>query len=420
MKSKSTIEVNGKRYDAVTGEVLGVATAPPLRTNGRNIDGFFRQRTLTTPTIKTPPVRDSVASLASAPTSAPVVEDGANSESRRKVNHAKPHQPQHAAARTIRVAQSPEKSHHLQVRRGNPNHVRRHAVQHSRTLRRDTVPAPQPSTHNALKPKGALQHTAPKAIALKTSAVNINADRLARAQTSTKNPLVAHHGATSRVVAPMFASVAVQPTPTVPSAVPAPAPNTGDTPTVPPPQPTNKPTDIFEHALANANNFVDVKSHSTRYKKKVHTHVASMALGSLALIIIASFVAYQNNPGLQFKVASLKAGVSASMPNLAAAGFSFNGVRAGDGKLTVGFKGKGGTFQLTQTDTNMSDSDMIQSVGSTDATGMPTYLAMRAGEVTVYRLSNTNATWVSGGKWYTVSGTGALSNTQVKNLVQHV
>jgi len=210
--------------------------------------------------------------------------------------------------------------------------------------------------------------------------------------------------------------------PSIPAAAPSPVPGNGDIPAAPAPQPTNKPTptDIFEHALVNANNFVDLHAHKAHYKKKVHTHVASMALGSLALIIIAAFVAYVNNPALQLKVASLHAGVSARMPNFAAAGFSYNGVRAGDGKLTMGFKGQGGDYQLTQTDTNLSDSDMIQNVGATDASGMPTYSAVKAGDVTVYRLSNTNATWVSGGKWYTVTGTGVLTNDQVKSLVQHI
>lgn len=419
MKS-NTIEVNGKRYDAVSGEVLGIASAPTLHTTGRNIDGFFRPRALTIPTAKTPPVKDSVATLTAVPSSAPEIKVPKPTESRRRVNHAKPHQPQHATSRTIRVSQPTTIAHSFKVRRGGPNHLKHHAAQHSRTLRRDTVPAPQLSTHNLLKPKSELQHAAPSTIVVKTSAANIDSERLARAQNASKSPMIAHHGAIPHHVAPMIAPVAVQPTPSAPPTTPAPAPNTGVAPSVPPPQRTNGPTDIFEHALANADHFVDTKSHSAHYKKKVHTHVASMALGSLALIIIAAFVAYQNNPALQLKVASLKAGVSASMPNFAAAGFHYNGVEAGDGKLMVGFQGKSGDYQLTQTDTNLSGSDMIQSISSTDATGTPTYTAVQAGNVTVYRFSNTTATWVSGGKWYTVSGTGALSNDQVKSLVQHV
>jgi hypothetical protein len=109
------------------------------------------------------------------------------------------------------------------------------------------------------------------------------------------------------------------------------------------------------------------------------------------------------------------------MPNFAAAGFSFDGIRAGNGKLTYGIKNNTGSdYQLTQANTNLSDYDMIQSISATDATGTPVYTVVKAGTVNVYRFSNTNATWVTNGKWYTVTGTSVLTDTQVKSLVQHI
>jgi len=419
MESKTTIEVNGTQYDASTGTVIGVSSAPTLRRSGQNIDGFFRPRATVTPTAKTPaPVDNNIATLASKAHSAPeVVKD--HHSARRTINHTKHHTPQAAESRSIHVEQSKAVSHNVSVSRTTPNHVHHHAVQRSRTLRRDAVPAPSTSTHNLLKPKGALQREVPGLITMKNAASNVDPSRLARAQSAEKSPLIARHTVPTHSVVPTFAPVSVQPTPSSTPNVPTPVPNNGDGPTVPSPQPTNKPTDIFEHALATANNFVDIRAHKTLYKKRARTHVLSMTVGSLALIVIASFIAYQNNPALQFKIASVKAGVTTSMPNLAAAGFSYNGVSAGNGKLTIGLKAANGSYQLTQANTNLSDEDMIQTVGSTDASGNPAYSVVSSDGTVIYRFSNTNATWVSGGEWYTVNGDAALSNAQVESLVQH-
>lgn len=417
MKSKSTIEVNGKRYDAVTGAVIGIATAPQLRTAGRNIDGFFRARGTVAPAVQKPSTPNSIAELATLrPAAASEPKASAPQlPSAHGINHARAHAPQTARQRSIRVNQMNEQVHKLSVRRNLPNHTRHHMTARSQTLRRDAVPPPQTSTHNTLKPKGALQHSVPGSslINAKKSATNIDSGRWARARQVAKSSMIAHHAVAPRSILPSITAVAVQPPPARPL-------NNNDAPAVPPPQLTNKPTDIFEHALANATNFVDMQSHKARYRHKARTHLVSMTAGSMALIIIAAFVAYQDNPAMQLKLAGLKAGISANMPNFAAAGFTYNGVRAGDGKLMFGLKGKSGTYQLTQTDTNLSDSDMIQTIGATTASGAPTYSVTQAGDITVYRLTNTNATWVSDGSWYTLNGTGSLSNSQVASLVEHV
>jgi hypothetical protein len=413
MESKKIIEVNGKKYDAVSGTVLGVTTAPPLRTSGHNIDVFFRARNLSTQITKTPPAQhsNSIAALAKAAPSAPELKTGSPRNAGREVNHAHPHAPQDAISRTIHVSKASVKSESFVVRRGQPNHVHHHVTQHSKTLRRDSVPAPIPSTHNLLRPKGALQHDVPGLIGFKKAASSIDSGRLARAQNASKSPFIARHAAPTHTIVPMFAPVSVQPSP---------ASSNGDTPSVPSPRPSNKPEDIFEHALATANNFVDLQGHKATYKRRAKSHVLSMTVGSLALIVIASFVAYQNNPGLQFKIASIQSGVSAIMPNFAAAGFSYNGVRSADGKVTIGFKAKNSDYTLTQANTNFSDADMIQTIGATDASGQPTYSVVNANGTTVYRFNNTNATWVSDGRWYTISGNGALTDQQLQAIIQHI
>lgn len=392
-------------YDAITGKVMGAGSAPPVR-GGQNIDGFFRSRTTTTPTKKSPPISDNITVLGTT-------HHAPKPHRSRAVNHARVHTPQPAKTVGVRVAATVSHSQKLTVHRtpSNPNHAKAHVTQHSKTLMRTAVKRPAPSFHKQANTVGSLQHAVPSLIVPKKSVASLDEERLVRAQQTGKSPYVAHHGAQVRAVQPQIAALSVQPVPE-PSATPPVA--------TPSPTPTNKPTDIFEHALANASHFVDTQAHRAHFKKKARRHAVSMAASVLALAVIAGFAAYQNSSGLQFKVASMQAGFSTKMPNLNAAGFAYNGVKASDSKLTVGFSDASGNYQLTEAPTNWSDQDMIQSVGATDASGKPIYSTVQAGDVQVYRFDNTQATWVQNGQWYTVTGTGALSDQQVQNLVKHV
>jgi len=406
MKSKTTIELNGKRYDAVTGTVIGVASAPPVRT-GRNIDGFFRARTSAPKTVA---VAQKITTL-TAP--APVYKP--HNQPQRTVNHAQAHAPQQATR--MAAARKSDIAHHskpLAVHRSQvaANHTKHRAPQSSMTLMRESVHRPAPSLLKQLGTQGTLQHSVPSLIVPKQSVASIDPIRLVRAQTATRSPHISHHSTHSHAVQPIFTPLAVQPTPTTKPG--------SEEPAAPSPQPTNKPTDIFEHALANASHFVDVQAHTRHFKKQARHHITSMAAGTLALVVIAGFAAYQNTPGLQFKLASVQAGVSTGMPNFQAAGFAYNGVKASDGKLTVGFSNVSGNYQLVQQTTNLSGEDVIQDIGATDASGTPDYRTVQANGTTIYRFGNTDATWVAGGKWYSVTGTGALTDTQVKSLVHNI
>jgi len=414
MKSKTTIEVNGKQYDATTGAVIGVAAAPVAH-SGHNIDGFFRSR------HSTPKAKESdVVQVRVAPAAKP------EHQAKRSVNHAKAHTP--ATAHRAQVQQPAEPTEpaqqqavtHHQHGRVAASHAKRHATQSSRTLMRRSVHRPQPSFHKQAGTVASLQHNVPHLIVPKSSVVGIDVDRMVRAKEVHRSANISHHGKSS-LVTPVVAPLAVAPTPGV-------KPGEGEPPAVPAPKPTNAPVgdpsdpkkDIFEQALMEASHFVDLQAHKLHFKKQARRHVISMASGTLALIVIAGFAVYQNTPGLQFKVASVQAGVSTHMPNFKAAGFAYEGAKARDGKLTVGFSKGGSTYQLTQTTTNLTGDEMIDAVGGTTASGHPAYKTIEAGGTTIYRFDNTNATWVADGTWYTVSGNAALSDNQVESLVKNV
>jgi hypothetical protein len=291
-----------------------------------------------------------------------------------------------------------------------PNHAQAHKPQLAKTLMRSAVKPPAPGFKQQATIQGSLQHKIPGFIVTKQSVGSINPHRLSRAANVERSPHIArHHSPNAQPIAVSYAPLQVQTAPDKPETSGAPAP-----------QPTNKPIDIFEHAVANAGNYVDLHAHNAHFKKHVRHHITSMAAGVLALVFIAGFAAYQNTPGLQFKVASMQAGISTHLPNFQAAGFAYNGVRAQNGKLTVGFTGQGAQYQLTQQSTNWDNRDMIQNISSTDAGGVPDYRTLKVNGTEVYKLRNNTATWVAGGQWYQVTGNNILSDEQLKSLVSHI
>lgn len=413
METKKIIEVNGKSYDATTGALVKSGHAQPSN-RGQNIDGFFRSRTTITPTGKTPPTSDR-RSVVAAPAPKPY------KQSSRGINHAKRHAPQVSQTVDIRVKSGVQHSQKLVVHRSpvTPNHTKSVQPQSSQTLMRAAVKRPTPSFHKQAQTKAALQHAVPSLIVPKKSVVAVDTSRLVRAQQTSRSPLIAHHTnpQVSKVL-PQFGPLAVTPVPSNPQ---APMPGTA-----PAPQPHNKPdetpkpTDIFEHALANATHFVDVQSHRAHYNRKVRSHVTSMAAGMLALLVIAGFAFYQNSAGLQFKVASFHAGVATHMPNLKAAGFAYDGVKSDGDSVVVGFSDPSGNYRLSQQATNLSGQDVVNNLGATDASGNPDYSTVQAGHTTVYRFGANTATWVQDGTLYTVNGTGNLTNQQVESLVNNI
>jgi hypothetical protein len=368
MESKNVIELNGKRYDAVTGTFLGTSTVsqPPNKTrhSQKNVDGVLRAVPKPKPQVPTP---EPVA--------------------------AKPVKPKttHIAVRAIH---------------STSNHTVRHKPQPAHTLMRRAVKKPAPGLKKQIHVQAALQHKTPSIISKKTAAQAVEPARLERAQQVPRSTKVMRfHPNAVQAVPVAVVAIPVQEAPQ-PAPVAAPAP-----------KPSNKPVDMFEQAIANANNFVDTQANKAHFHRKARKHVASMAAGSLALLLLVGFAFYQSSPGLQIKVAGMQAGVtSAGVPNLQAVGYAYNGVKATNGKLVLGFENASGQYNLVQQKTNWSSENMISEVSAIDASGTPNYTTVQAGDNTIYRFDNTSATWVENGTWYQLSGTTTLTDDQVKTF----
>lgn len=294
--------------------------------------------------------------------------------------------------------------------RSGTNHLHAHTVQPSRILMRRAVKKPSKSIKRQLHVQSALSHPSTTEIAPKHSVAYLDVNRLGKAQQVDKHHKVSHFD-TAVDIPVTFAAVHVRQAPQdIPAGIP---------PTAPPPTQTNRPVDIFEHALENATHFVDIASQKSHFKKKARRHALSMAAGTFAFILIAGFAAYQNTPGIQLKLAGIRAGVATTTPNFAASGFAYNGATAEQSRLVIGLKDNHGQYQLFEQKTNWSGPEMIEQVSAIDASGQTNYSTLQAGSSTVYRFGSTQATWVKNGIWYQVNGDKGLTEAQLKDLVQN-
>lgn len=391
MNSKNVIELNGRRYDAATGKVLG-GHAPakkrqPTAASGKTsrpktVDGVFRS-----------PARPALAAKAVHQRATAVLHH----------TSSRPPVAAHAAVKPAAPVSSPRRRAHTTAR-----HLPAHQPQTTHTLMRRAVHKPGPSVKRQINVQTALQTKVSATLVKKFSVGVVEPNRIIRAKNIHRSRLISRFGREAHRVAPSVAHIPVK-TPPADSEPPlAPAPHT-----------TNKPLDIFEQAVANASHFVDIKNHRAGLKKRARRHAAGMAAGIIALVVIAGFAAYQNTPGLQLKLAGFRAGVAtAHTPDFKAAGFAYRGVHASFGKLVIGLSNAGKQYQLTQQNTNWSNSDMIQGIGSVDASGTPDYNTLQVGATSVYRFGNNSATWIKNGNWYQLSGE-ALTNNQVASLVKN-
>lgn len=319
--------------------------------------------------------------------------------------------PKKATLKAAATSASPAASK-VSAKARQTNHAAYRQPQHAQTLMRRAVKKPTTGLKKQLHVHQAISHAPAQTIAVKHVASHVDSTRLRRAESTEKHAQVSRFNPPS-VVPVTFTAVPVK---HAPQDIPGTEP---PTPVVPPPTPTNTPPDIFEQAIANATHFVDVAEHKTHFKKKARRHALTMTAGVFALLMLGSFLTYQNTPTLQVKVAGVVAGVSTRMPDFKAAGFSYEGVSGSGTKVVYRFKSSLAHYQLIEQTTNWTGQEMIDQVSSVAANGTPNYTILTVGKRTVYKFNDRHATWVANGTWYQVHGSQPLSDSQLTALVQN-
>jgi hypothetical protein len=369
-KRENIIHLNGKRYDAYSGVLLSDVSARslPQAPQHKTIDGL---------------AKPSVA-LNSAH------------------HQAKPATLQPAVKPISDFARTPAP------------HFVHHARKKSQTLMRGTVSKPVGSLRSRVKADThthALVAKPEVRIEKKLSHPKVDPLRARRAQRIARSKAVQRYSPAKALAAP---SQPLRVTPHAAAYKPVHA-STAATHTVAAPQASSN--DIFERALREANTHLQPLVHPTKKHRSARRSKQIMSFGAVALsvLVIAGFVALQNQANLTIRYASHKAGITASLPNYRPIGFSVGKFKYSSGTVAVQYQNQssGQKFMLTQTASNW-DSQALKD--NFVATVGKNYQVVQSAGRTIYTYGDNNATWVNGGIWYKIDSAGSLTSVELVDL----
>lgn len=397
-ETHNIIELNGKKYNALTGRLLGEAplaakpTQKPKPRGSKFVDSFVR----TTPV----PVEVRPAATRPQPVAPP------------------PAQP--VQARTV-----------MDIKRPAAPSVRRHNPQHASTLMRSAVRKPEPSLKRHVKAQtrtDILAKSPAVLVAPKLSSQSISPARLARAKRIAKHRMVTRFG-NLQIAAP----VPLKSAGAYPHILPA---ATSGSKSYTPPQlatarpphssknkdasPTKKPSmDIFERAIAEATSHqqpkpADIRHSKARKSRLVGSKVFSTIAVIAVIVLLGGFIAYQNKANLTMRLASSRAGIAADLPTRVPAGFSAGKFSYSPGVVSIAYTGVDNRrFAIVQRASAWDSSALLSDYV---ASAQRPYQKFESAGRTIFVFANNDATWVSHGIWYQIQANGSLSTNDLINI----
>lgn len=371
MKSKNTVEINGKLYDAKTGKSLDevkpkAASAAQLAQNRAVTTAKPVKRTMSSPKY-IDGFRRNPAAAATKP----------------KV--AQKSTPQTAvAAKPMAAAKS--------ATRQTPRKASRTAKR-STTLNRKVVKAPQIIVSKPIEAEQENQAVTSTALRYGDQA------RLKRAQKVSQSSAISrfeHRQAADKASKPNEAptSKAVSKNHTTPVA---------DRHAATKERLVKK---AIESATTQPNH---TRKNKTKHKKPVFARFAAPALAAL---ILAGYVAYLNIPSISMRVAAHRAGFAASMPAYKPSGYSLHGpIAYSPGQVTINFASNTDerAFSLTQKPTTWDSTALFENLVTRESKD---YITYQDRGLTIYLFSEGKAAWVNSGKLYEIESRDAELNTQ--------
>jgi hypothetical protein len=141
----------------------------------------------------------------------------------------------------------------------------------------------------------------------------------------------------------------------------------------------------------------------------------SFGVVCLSVLVIAGFVALQNQANLTIRYASHKAGITASLPNYRPIGFSVGSFKYSAGSVAVQYQNQssGQKFMLTQTASSWDSQALKDNFVASADSG---YQVVQSAGRTIYTYGDNNATWVNGGILYKITSDGSLTSNELVDL----
>lgn len=383
-KRNTSIKINGRHYNAVTGVLLSDVAAASVRHEVKSIDGVVRSATpRVTPVHNMEPVV-----MKASPTTK-------TTRQRTAAPHTKAHHATPSATLVRRAVAKPK-----------TNSLKRHTKVQSSTL------ATTPSAHLAK-------------VVPKLSFYSVNEQRLARAAHTTMSPKVSRFAHDMTITAPQAieqAVTAIENAIVIPQTVVT--PHVVYRPDVSPARRNQTTTsDIFEQALQRATSHEQAApvirgSKKGRLTRTLKRRMISYSAGAVAMLAIAGFLGIQNADNIQFKLATNHAGFAATMPSYQPHGFAMDSVRTYNGY--VGLKYVADTIQgsrsyaITEKPSSWNSSTLLTSIMANGEAA--SYRVVEKAGRTVYVYGNNQAAWVNNGILYQLVSTSTLGNHEIGQI----
>ena len=419
----STIDINGKRYDAQTGALLGEGLKPKqtikdVARQGRVVDGFVHpQKQLNTAINQTTHAQvDAQIAAKKAQLAALKAKRLAAAKQAQKI--AIGHQPQkgqtlmrHAVKKP---AANPKKAYKtiaanemaIAVKPGTetPSHkLAAHSVDHRRLNRaRSTRQSHHIKRFSTAQQNHPVKQQQNPAVKVQTPAT---------AQQAAAHPAQAVRQLQSQQAPARRAAVQHMNQRATYQGV---RQNQGHMAQATRPTQKAQSADIFEAAIANARSH-EQPAHKPR--KKAGQRILQIGSFATAFIAIAGFVAYLNMPNIELRVASAKAGFHAQLPDYKPTGYAMQGgVKTNNGVVSVNFQSGTSKFTLMQQQSNWDSRTLLDNVVAMASDDHKTYQSQGR---TVYIYGN-NAAWVNGGVLYSMQINGEMSPQEIVSVATSI
>jgi hypothetical protein len=355
--TKTTIELNGKLYDARSGNLVSLLDGTP---KPKSLDGFY----------------------------------------------VKKDQPSVVEVNQPSQADRPDASHQA-LRQQQPAHA--HQPAKSQTLMRNAVKKPAAPYAN---PDATNQQTSSTPTTQATSLPDeLRQQRSQRASQIAQSTSISRFGAaTGPKVDKKVQHLPVQPHPDL-SDLPKQTTTAVNQAAAPSSSPTS--SQLFADQLQTAT------SHQQQPVKKNKSlkNGTKIAMVSVLVLAIGGFVGFQSFPNVAVKLATSKAGFGATIPGYIPAGFGLSdSVKSAPGLVVLSYHSNSDnrSYQLTQQPSDWNSQSLLNNF--VIPSGKQYQTVQNAGK-TIYVYEGASATWVSNGIWYQLKGDSSLSSQQLMQII---
>jgi len=395
-KHSNIIEMNGRRYDAISGALLDGPSAragADIRSSDTAITDLRPAKQSLKPIAKKP-IMDGFVRTGAKTTAAQLHAQPSRSKTlKRNATHTK----------AVKAAVVAKDASRPAITTSKPQTA--HEPTKSQTLMRHAVTKPVIERKPLIKAQphtATLVTTPPKGLVRKKMSDVVDTHRSQRASGTPKHGKVSRFHKEKRLL-PEVLPIHVPVTP-APIAVPALIAPTVAKPAV---------VDIFDQALQAA------RSHEQTYtppkRRRVPTKSLSAVAVSVAVLLLVGWLGVVNKSSIEMQMASAQAGFKADIPAYTPAGFAYTDLDRAPGEVAINYHAVAQEAGYT----------IFQKPSAWDSqTLLDAYVSNLKDTYNVYQKSGrsiyvygSNATWVSNGIWYEIQTKGhGLTQEQLLDI----